>query len=99
MYNEFIWLEADFIQLSKGAYETEWQYLQTLVKSCHNYLYRDSYGILYLLHPRYIGKNMKDIDFKHQLEEEIFSWYGDDPANLINELKHKMALQYTNFVA
>ena len=56
MYNALIWLEADFIQFSKGVYETEWQYLQRLVKSCHNYLYGDSHGILYLLDPRYIGK-------------------------------------------
>ena len=42
---------------------------------------------------------MKDFDFKDQLEEVIFSWYGNDPTNAMNELKYKMALQYTNFVA
>ena len=42
---------------------------------------------------------MKGIDFKDQLEEVIFSWYRDDPTNAMNELKHKMALQYTNFAA
>ena len=42
---------------------------------------------------------MKDFDFKDQLEEVIFSWYGNDPTNAMNELKYKMALQYTNFAA
>ena len=79
--------------------EKEWHYLQSLVKSCHIFLYGHAHGILHLLDPRYLGKNKKDIDFKDQLEEVIFSWYRDDPTNTMNELKHKMALQYTNFVA
>jgi hypothetical protein len=56
--------EAYVSQLSNGVNETEWQYLQSLVKSHHNFFYANSNGILHLLDPRYLGKNMKDIDFK-----------------------------------
>ena len=41
---------------------------------------------------------MKVFDFKDQFEEVIFSWYGDDPMISMNELKHKIALQYTYFI-
>ena len=70
-----------------------------MVKSCCNFLYGDSHGSFYLLDQRYLGENMKDIDFKEKLKDVSFSWYGDDPTNAINELKQEMAWQYTNFVA
>jgi Protein of unknown function (DUF 659) len=88
MYDSFILLEADVKQLSKGENEREQQYLQKLVKSCYNSLYGDSHGILYLLDPRYLGKNMKDFDFKDQFEEVILSWYEVDPT--MQQIKWKL---------
>jgi hypothetical protein len=88
--------EADVNPLSKRVNQIEQQYAQSLVKSFHNFLYGDFHGIKYLLNPRYCGNNMKGTDFKHQFEEIIFTWYGDDPTNATDELKYKMGLQYTN---
>ena len=97
VYDAFVRLKRDVDDI-KGVTEMERNYLRSLIKQRHKFMYGDAHGIAYLLDPRYLGEYMEDYNFKEALEETIFAWNGDNPTIAADEKKQEMALEYTHFV-